>query len=227
MVRVIRYVSTSTIHAIIIDLNGGSKKGCSLLTVFTYRISDVHKFSSSPHREIPKDLRQNSLFSFSVVYRKAGQCSFLLKLNKNIAVFFYYHRSDNMLLHDKSRWFFFFFFFNDISIILAYVATSQFMNWLAAPRSLSKYFHQLSSSKDLRLPFFPKDRRQLTLHQICISGARKSYPYRVTSSSQSSASMRCLWCNCYRRRNWTRRLEFKSWTRLIAFHIALIPLGKV
>ena len=26
---------------------------------------------------------------------------------------------------------------------------------------------------------------------------------------------------------WTRRLEFKSWTRLIAFHIALIPLGKV
>ena len=26
---------------------------------------------------------------------------------------------------------------------------------------------------------------------------------------------------------WTRRLEFKSWTRLIAFNIALIPLGKV
>ena len=38
---------------------------------------------------------------------------------------------------------------------------------------------------------------------------------------------RCPWCNCYRRRKWTRRLEFKSWTRLIAFHIALIPLGKV
>ena len=35
------------------------------------------------------------------------------------------------------------------------------------------------------------------------------------------------WCNCYRRRKWTRRHEFKSWTRLIAFHIALIPLGKV
>ena len=27
--------------------------------------------------------------------------------------------------------------------------------------------------------------------------------------------------------NETRRLEFKSWTRMIAFHIALIPLGKV
>ena len=26
---------------------------------------------------------------------------------------------------------------------------------------------------------------------------------------------------------WTRRREFKSWTRLIAFHSALIPLGKV
>ena len=38
---------------------------------------------------------------------------------------------------------------------------------------------------------------------------------------------RCPWCNCYRRRKWTRRLEFKSWTRLIAFHIALIPLGNV
>ena len=35
------------------------------------------------------------------------------------------------------------------------------------------------------------------------------------------------WCNSYRRRKWTRRHEFKSWTRMIAFHIALIPLGKV
>ena len=35
------------------------------------------------------------------------------------------------------------------------------------------------------------------------------------------------WCNGYRRRMWTRRHEFKSWTILITFHIALIPLGKV
>ena len=35
------------------------------------------------------------------------------------------------------------------------------------------------------------------------------------------------WCSRYRRRKWRRRHEFKSWTRLIAFHIALIPLGKV
>ena len=38
---------------------------------------------------------------------------------------------------------------------------------------------------------------------------------------------RCPWCNGYRRRNWTRQHEFKSWTRLIVFHKALIPLGKV
>ena len=37
----------------------------------------------------------------------------------------------------------------------------------------------------------------------------------------------CPWCSRYRRRKWTRRHEFKSWTRLIAFHIALILLGKV
>ena len=38
---------------------------------------------------------------------------------------------------------------------------------------------------------------------------------------------RCPWCNGYRRRKWTRRHEFKSWTRPIAFHKALISLGKV
>ena len=37
----------------------------------------------------------------------------------------------------------------------------------------------------------------------------------------------CPWCNGYRHRKWTQRQEFKSWTRLIAFHIALIHLGKV
>ena len=37
---------------------------------------------------------------------------------------------------------------------------------------------------------------------------------------------RCPWCNGYRRREWTQRHEFKSWTRLVAFHIALLALGK-
>ena len=44
---------------------------------------------------------------------------------------------------------------------------------------------------------------------------------------QNNPKVRCPWCNGYRRRKWTRRHEFKSWTRLIAFHIVLIPLGKV
>ena len=52
------------------------------------------------------------------------------------------------------------------------------------------------------------------------------------SEFQASLEMRyhlqtSSWCSRYRRRNWTRRHEFKFWTRLIAFHIALIPLGKV
>ena len=43
----------------------------------------------------------------------------------------------------------------------------------------------------------------------------------------SELSKWSFWCNGYRHRKWTRRHEFKSWTRLIAFHMALIPLGKV
>ena len=43
----------------------------------------------------------------------------------------------------------------------------------------------------------------------------------------SSFKGRCPLCNGYCRRKWIRRYEFKSWTRMIAFHIALIPLGKV
>ena len=53
-------------------------------------------------------------------------------------------------------------------------------------------------------------------------------PEEITSKGTIvSCVWRCPWCNCYRRNKWTRRHEFKSWTRLIAFHIALIPLGKV
>ena len=59
-------------------------------------------------------------------------------------------------------------------------------------------------------------------------------PISSNSSSQFSSiwpidfiiSWKCPWCNSYRRRKWTRRHEFKFWTRLIAFHIALIPLGR-
>ena len=46
-------------------------------------------------------------------------------------------------------------------------------------------------------------------------------------NKQATLFGRCPWCNGYRRRKWTRWHEFKSWTRLIVFHIALIPKGKV
>ena len=49
----------------------------------------------------------------------------------------------------------------------------------------------------------------------------------VVRNGHSDPNWMCPWCNGYRRRKWARRHEFKSWTRLIAFHIALIPLGKV
>ena len=52
---------------------------------------------------------------------------------------------------------------------------------------------------------------------------RVHYEISICHSSRYSIA----WCNGYRRRKWTRRHEFKSWTKLIAFHIALIPLGKV
>ena len=61
----------------------------------------------------------------------------------------------------------------------------------------------------------------LLLHSI-------KYLYMTLKLSHiNSILWMCPWCSRYRRRNWTRRHEFKSWTRLIAFHIALIPLGKV
>ena len=49
----------------------------------------------------------------------------------------------------------------------------------------------------------------------------------ISHLNNHHSKTRCPWCNGYRRRKWIRRHEFKSWTRLIAFHIALIPLGKV
>ena len=63
---------------------------------------------------------------------------------------------------------------------------------------------------------------------------KQTYPeFELASAELFSSTIsiipfrRCPWCNGYHHRIWTRRYEFKSWTWLIAFHIALIPLGKV
>ena len=47
--------------------------------------------------------------------------------------------------------------------------------------------------------------------------------YKVYSRIYLWKFRRCPWYNGYRCKKWTRQHEFKSWTRLIAFHIALIP----
>ena len=55
-----------------------------------------------------------------------------------------------------------------------------------------------------------------------------SFPMTITTTPRAPPKIwRCPWCYGYRRRKWIRQHEFKSWTRLITFHIVLIPLGKV
>ena len=65
------------------------------------------------------------------------------------------------------------------------------------------------------------------LHVICLHPVQMSncaiWPKDRTLSGSTTLLWRCPWCNGYRRRKWTRRHEFKSWTRLIGFHIGFIP----
>ena len=62
---------------------------------------------------------------------------------------------------------------------------------------------------------------------LCLAATAKSTIRQVLFFVDYYKIWGCPWCNGYRRRKWTRRHEFKSWTRPIAFHIALIPMGKV
>ena len=50
-------------------------------------------------------------------------------------------------------------------------------------------------------------------------------PMNKETKLKPSINWRFTWCNGYRRRKWTRRHEFKSWTRLIVFHISTNTLG--
>ena len=60
-----------------------------------------------------------------------------------------------------------------------------------------------------------------------IRGDLLSLKFQWKTTSQDLQKKTCMEYNGYRRRKWTRRHELKSLTRLIAFHLALIPLGKV
>ena len=80
--------------------------------------------------------------------------------------------------------------------------------------SLVKYSVQLMPGVTYRYKLIPVD-------SLFLSSILQPLSEYIFSEST------CPWCIGYRRRIWTRRHEFKSWTWLIAFHIALIPLGKV
>ena len=65
---------------------------------------------------------------------------------------------------------------------------------------------------------------KVLLRQRWVGGWTELQYVDPNSYGHNSVSFwRCPWCNVYHRRKWTRWLEFKSQTRLIAFHIALIP----
>ena len=66
-----------------------------------------------------------------------------------------------------------------------------------------------------------------SLGEGSIPSAEVQSVYSTALADWSKCVYKYEWCNCDRRWKWTRRHVFKSWTRLIAFHIALIPLGKV
>ena len=70
-------------------------------------------------------------------------------------------------------------------------------------------------------------RKRIKLRQRFQRNAQSQLLFVIEIMSLRHKLWKCPWCNGYRRRKWTRRHEFKSWTRLIAFHIAPIPLGKV
>ena len=86
-------------------------------------------------------------------------------------------------------------------------------------------FHALS-------PFCTSDSAEITcVSQIAKSGRRLG---RSTLLQKGCLSLlikkinlwRCPLCNGYRRRKWTQRLKFKSWTRMIAFSHSTNTLGK-
>ena len=64
--------------------------------------------------------------------------------------------------------------------------------------------------------FLSSTKKGMTLgHKKCIYSSHSSANLARHFSSLINKK-RCQWCNGYRRRNWTRRHEFKSWTDCIS-----------
>ena len=81
-----------------------------------------------------------------------------------------------------------------------------------SPAMKIAWMHQLLGLKDYK-------KEQKRLITVASNSTDKIRTNRIATITKKQR--RCPWCNCYRRRKWTRRHEFKSWTRLIAF-----PIGK-
>ena len=96
-------------------------------------------------------------------------------------------------------------------------------NFALAGLQLSILLWLCSSFYSLRL-LFPRV-QIFCMRKIVIIITKYLQMYQLLASDNPQKG--CPWCNGYRLRKWTRRHEFKSLTRLIAFHIVLIPLGRV
>ena len=60
-------------------------------------------------------------------------------------------------------------------------------------------------------------------HQFAYIHIHHPFPHRYTYTHSHICYGRHLWCNGYHRRKWTCQPDFKSWTKLFAFQIVLIP----
>ena len=66
-------------------------------------------------------------------------------------------------------------------------------------------------TKVLSVPLFLNELQVICLHTVKCFSLRVRVDLRVITIKR-----RCPWCNGYRRRNWARQHEFKSWTDCIS-----------
>ena len=90
------------------------------------------------------------------------------------------------------------------------------------------YDWALLNNRDIRDKYVLELRNRFETLQEKTKKSTPNDEYENFDNVHLEAATKCIptWCSRYRRRKWTRRHEFKSWPRLIAFHIALIPWGR-
>ena len=86
-----------------------------------------------------------------------------------------------------------------------------------------QYYQSYVTSSDY---FSLLNRTKIVLWSLVRNGCQDSTICDKRTAKSFPKVKKCPWCNGYRRRKWTRRHEFKSWTRLIAFHRSTNTLGK-